>query len=59
MAAKDPLLAQIHIAKKELSLTDDSYRDLLERVTGQRSSKGMTAQKKNAVLDEFKRLISK
>ncbi|WP_421780748.1 phage protein GemA/Gp16 family protein [Kiloniella litopenaei] len=53
---KDPLLAQIHIAKKELSLTDESYRDLLERVTKRRSSKGLSQANKQAVLDEFRRL---
>ena len=49
-------LAKIHIAKKELGLDDEDYRDVLERVTGQRSSKGMSAIQHNAVFDEFKRL---
>lgn len=49
-------LAKIHIAKKELGLDDDAYRDVLERITGKRSSKGMNAKQHKAVLDEFKRL---
>ena len=38
---RNPQLAQIHIAKKELGLDDDTYRDVLERVTRQRSSAGL------------------
>lgn len=48
--------AKIHIAKKELGLDDDAYRDVLERITGKRSSKGMSANQHKAVLDEFRRL---
>ena len=32
-------LAVIHIVKRELSLSDDEYRDILERVAGVRSAK--------------------
>jgi phage gp16-like protein len=49
-------LAKIHIAKKELKLDDQTYRDVLERVTGKRSSKGLSAQNHAAILKEFKRL---
>jgi len=49
-------LAKIHIAKKQLGLDDDTYRDVLERVTARRSSKGMSNSQHMAVLDEFKRL---
>ena len=49
-------LAKIHIAKKQLGLDDDTYRDMLERVTSKRSSKGMNNKQHTAVLDEFKRL---
>ena len=49
-------LAKIHIAKKQLGLDDDTYRDVLERVTNKRSSKGMSSKQHLAVLDEFKRL---
>ncbi|MBO9421732.1 regulatory protein GemA [Labrenzia sp. R4_2] len=49
-------LARIHIAKKSLRLDDDSYRSILERVTGKASSAAMTVRERNAVLDEFQRL---
>jgi len=49
-------LSVIHIAKKQLALEDDSYRDLLERLTGQRSSAKLDAEQRRIVLAEFKRL---
>ena len=49
-------LSIIHIAKKQLALADDSYRDLLERLTGKRSSGDLDAAQRRAVLEEFKRL---
>ncbi len=48
--------AAIHVAKKQLGLDDDAYRDLLLRVGGQPSSKDMTPVQQNAVLDEMRRL---
>ena len=35
-------LAVIHIVKRELSLSDDEYRNILERVAGVRSAKDLT-----------------
>lgn len=32
------LLAQIHIAKKDMGLDDDTYRDLIKQATGHRSA---------------------
>lgn len=32
------LLAKVHLAKKDLRLDDDTYRDILELITGRRSS---------------------
>ncbi len=49
-------LAKIHIAKKDLGYDDDTYRDVLERVTGKQSSGKMTEAERNAVLAEFRRL---
>lgn len=49
-------LARIHIAKKDLGLDDETYRALLERVTGKTSSKRMTSVEHQAVIDEMKRL---
>ena len=40
--AKMAMMAKIHIAKKDLHLDDDTYRDVLWRVTGKRSCKDMT-----------------
>lgn len=54
--ARDPRLAKIHVAKKQLGLDDDTYRDVLQRVTGQRSSKGLIDGQIEAVLAEFMRL---
>ena len=49
-------LAAIHVAKRDLKLDDDTYRDVLERVTGKRSAKGMGERDVRLVLDEFRRL---
>ena len=53
---RTPLLAQLHIAKKALALTDDSYRDVLRRITGHESGRDCTERQLRAMLDEFKRL---
>lgn len=49
-------LAAIHVGKKQLALDDDTYRALLERVTGKRSSKDMTPAELAAVLEDMRRL---
>ena len=51
-----PMLAKIHLAKKQLALTDESYRDILRRITGLGSAKAMRADQLDAVLKEFARL---
>ncbi len=35
------LLAQLHIARKDMALEEESYRALLYRVTGQTSANGV------------------
>jgi phage gp16-like protein len=50
------LLARVHIASKEMALTDDSYRAILKRVTGQESAADCSDGLLTKVLDEFKRL---
>lgn len=50
------LKAKVHIGKSKLGLDDDTYRDLLQRVAGKRSSAKMTAKELGLVLDEMKRL---
>lgn len=50
------LIAKIHVAKKQLALTDQNYRDTLRRVTGKESCADMTGPELQHVVDEFKRL---
>jgi phage gp16-like protein len=50
------LVKKIHIAKSQLALADETYRDILRRVTGQTSSKACSERQLEAVLVEFKRL---
>jgi len=49
-------IKKIHIAQRDLALTEDTYRALLERVTGQRSAADLDAKQRRAVIDEFYRL---
>lgn len=46
--------AVINIAKKDLGLDDETYRDALERVTGKRSLRAMSEAQRLAVVDDFK-----
>lgn len=50
------MLAKVHMAAKELGLDEDARRDVLERVTGRRSSADCTDDQLDAVVGEFKRL---
>lgn len=50
------LITTIQIGKRQLGMEDGDYRDMLERVTGKRSSKGLSKAHKNAVIAELKRL---
>lgn len=56
MSSRTAMLAKIHLAKKQLALSDDSYRDILRRVTGAESASALPDQKLDRVLGEFKRL---
>ncbi len=49
------LLAKIHVGKKQLGLDDDTYRDMLERVTGKRSAKGLSVTKLELVVTEMEK----
>jgi phage gp16-like protein len=59
-ARKDPYRAReigaLHAMAKELALTEDSRRDVIQRVTGKRSAGDLTPNERKAVLDEFRRL---
>lgn len=56
VADRNRQLGRIHQAKKQLQLDDDTYRALLQRVTGKASSADMTTEERNQVLREFARL---
>lgn len=49
-------IAKIKVASKTLALEEDSYRALLNRVTGKSSCADMTMRELDAVLEEFKGL---
>lgn len=49
-------LAAIHTARKDLALAEDTYRDLLERITGKRSAADLDERGRRAVIEEFRRL---
>lgn len=48
-------VAQIHIAKKQLGLDEDTYRAKLKALTGKESCKAMTAAEQARVLEAFRR----
>lgn len=48
-------LQLIHIAKGQLGLGDDAYRDLLGQVTGKRSAAELTGAQRRQFLDHLKR----
>lgn len=54
MSERTKLLAKIHVAKKQLALDDETYRDVLERVTGLRSAKELEERELVRVLDAFR-----
>ena len=56
MQSRRAMLAKVHIAKKDLGLDDDTYRDVLGSVTGKRSSGDMTVPELDSVLARFRRL---
>jgi hypothetical protein len=50
------MLAKAHIAKKELGLDEDTYRDVLQRVTGHGSAKDCSPRELEKLLAELRRL---
>lgn len=49
-------LAKIHIARQQLNMDDESYRAMLQRVAGVKSSKDLGPRQMSAVLAAFQRL---
>lgn len=50
------MTAKLHLARKQLALTEDSYRDVLRRITGKESAREMDLAELDRALGEFKRL---
>jgi hypothetical protein len=53
-------LARIHILKKDLNLSDDEYRDLLQTLTGRRSAGDCSFEERSRIaahLDKLKRAM--
>ncbi len=48
------LLAKVHLAKKDLRLDDDTYRAILERETGRRSSADCTVEELERLVAHFR-----
>ena len=48
--------AAIHVAKAQLALSEDSYRDVMERVAGVRSSNDLDDEGARRLMAEFERL---
>ncbi len=55
MSNRRAMLAKIHIAKKELGLDDEIYRNMLENSTGKRSAGCMSDSELIDVLNCFKK----
>lgn len=53
---KTKLIQLIHVGKKQLGLDDDLYREVLKSTTGKNSSKLLTVQQLEVVLDRMKQL---
>lgn len=55
-ADRGKMLAKIHLARKQMGLDDETYRELLARVTGQRTCATCRDDQLHQVLAEFGRL---
>ncbi|MDB5851927.1 MAG: regulatory protein GemA [Rhodoferax sp.] len=56
MSTRTIMISKIHVAKRQLALPDDSYRDVLRRKTGKESTGAMSHGELETVLREFERL---
>lgn len=48
--------AKIHVARKQLALSEENYRSILVKITGQNTSSGLNDRQVDDVLTEFGRL---
>jgi hypothetical protein len=53
---RQKLLARVHIARKEMGLDEDAYRDVLRRLTGRESAADISDMQIVLVLGEFRKL---
>jgi phage gp16-like protein len=51
-----PMLAKAHIARKDLGLDEETYRDVVKRITGQTSARDCTPLQLDRLIAEFRRL---
>jgi phage gp16-like protein len=56
MALAKALLSKIHIARQQLDLAEDVYRQKLQAMFGKASSKDLSLRQAEKLLEEFKRL---
>ncbi|CDF82108.1 hypothetical protein PKB_0740 [Pseudomonas knackmussii B13] len=56
MALAKALLSKIHIARQQLGLAEDVYRQKLQGMFGKASAKDLSQRQAEKLLDEFKRL---
>lgn len=49
-------IRMIHVARRELGLDEDTYRDALQRAIGKRSAKGLSVAECKAIVDELSRM---
>lgn len=56
MSPRATMIAKVHLAKKQLALAEESYRDILRRVTSKESASQLSEAELDRVLAEFKRL---
>ena len=50
-------LARIHILKKDLNLSDDEYRDLLQTLTGRRSARDLSYEERSRAAAHLEKLV--
>ncbi|MBO9078709.1 MAG: DUF1018 domain-containing protein, partial [Escherichia coli] len=52
---KQRLIQLIHIARSDLQMDEDTYRQMLQGLTGKASTKGMDTPQLNRVLESMKK----
>ncbi|EPS1205731.1 MULTISPECIES: gp16 family protein [Enterobacteriaceae] len=55
MMTKQRLIQLIHIARSDLQMDEDTYRQMLQGLTGKASTKGMDTPQLNRVLESMKK----